>query len=312
MSLRNAKWCLFGCFIVFLSRQEAKTQVRIEISKDTFCLVGDTLTLPIKVQCNAATNIQQLDLQDWATLKSVKIISVNPTFLPDSAAVTEGGAYVSSLQIRLSDTGLNTLPPIRVLTNVGGTNLFTASDSLRIEVFSPQLADIKDIIKEPYDFWQDTAPMLVVVLSVFLAILIGFLFYQKQKNKKMEAPIQLTTRLEPHELALQRLEQLRKHQFWQQQQFKLFYSELTFIAREYLENRFGLPALENTTDELMQTLTNRLFLTQEIRQELKSLLELADLVKFATYEPTHVNHEKALDFVQNMVESSTLKIEVTT
>jgi hypothetical protein len=313
MAFRGVRWCLMGCFLWLLLPQTTKAQVRIDIPKDTFCLVGDTITLPVKISCNAATNIQQFDFQDWATLQKVRVITPNPTLAPDSITPTEGGAhYLASLKIQLLDTGLNTLPPLRVLTNSGGTNLFAASDSLRIEVFSPQLADIKDIIAEPYDFWQDTAPTLTVVLIIILILLIAFLIYQKRKNRPLPQPLQTETRLTPHELALQRLAQLEAQQLWQRGEFDGFYTEATFIVREYIENRFGVPALENTTDELMQALENRHFLTPEHRKELKSLLTLADLVKFAAYEPIHVNHENTLQTVLNIIESSKPRIEMTT
>lgn len=312
MAFRGLKCCFLGYFLWFLLPYTTKAQLRIDIPKDTFCLVGDTITLPIKISCNAATNIQQFDFQDWATLQKVRIITPNPAFIPDSSAGTEGGAhYLTSFKIQLLDTGLNTLPPLRVLINAGGTNLFAASDSLRIEVFSPQLADIKDIIAEPYDFWQDTAPTLTVVLTIILVLLIAFLIYQKRKNRPLPLPIQTETRLTPHELALQRLAQLEARQLWQQGEFDDFYTEATFIVREYIENRFGVPALENTTDELMQALENRHFLTSEHRGELKSLLTLADFVKFAAYEPLHVNHENALQTVLNIIESNKPKIEKT-
>ncbi len=312
MRFCGVKCWLVGCFLVFLGLQNSKAQIRIDIPKDTFCIVGDTITLPIKISCNAATNIQQFDFQDWATLQKVRVITPNPTFAPDSSAGTEGGAhYATSLKIQLLDTGLNTLPPLRVLTNSGGTNLFAASDSLRIEVFSPQLADIQDIIAEPYDFWQDTAPILTVVLVIILVLLIAFLIYQKRKNRPLPQPKQTEMRLAPHELALQRLAQLEEKQLWQRGELDGFYTEVTFIVREYIENRFGVPALENTTDELMQALENRHFLTPELRQALKSLLSLADLVKFATYEPKHVNHENALQTVLNIVETTKPKIETT-
>lgn len=58
----------------------------------------------------------------------------------------------------------------------------------------------------------------------------------------------------PHELALQKLVALQQQKLWQKGDVKPYQSELTFIIREYLENRFNIQALESTTDEIVQNL----------------------------------------------------------
>jgi hypothetical protein len=54
--------------------------------------------------------------------------------------------------------------------------------------------------------------------------------------------------------------------------------------RIYIEQRFQIPALEQTTDEILSSLKSTLCKASEISR-LSSVLKLADLVKFAKVIP---------------------------
>jgi len=68
-------------------------------------------------------------------------------------------------------------------------------------------------------------------------------------------------------------------------EIKLFYSEVSEIIRRYIEGRYYVPALEETSTEILQELKNQ-DLTGHAASMIKSLLELSDLAKFAKYKPT--------------------------
>jgi hypothetical protein len=59
---------------------------------------------------------------------------------------------------------------------------------------------------------------------------------------------------------------------------------LSGILREYVENRFRMPAVESTTTELRHTFL-RTSRTPADTDTLFDLLDLSDLVKFARYDP---------------------------
>jgi hypothetical protein len=77
---------------------------------------------------------------------------------------------------------------------------------------------------------------------------------------------------------------------WQKGEVKSYYSELTDIARTYIEEEINIPAMESTTSELIVNLRNtakqkKLKLSQETLQNLEKVLKQADLVKFAKVKP---------------------------
>jgi hypothetical protein len=67
---------------------------------------------------------------------------------------------------------------------------------------------------------------------------------------------------------------------------KEYYSELTDIARNYIEEAIEIPAMESTTSELIvalraASLKKKMSVSQETIRKLRRVLKQADLVKFA-------------------------------
>ena len=87
-----------------------------------------------------------------------------------------------------------------------------------------------------------------------------------------------------HVIARRRLAALRAADLSAAGKIKEYYSELSFCLREYLENRYHLPALEMTSGEILQSPVQAgLPLTQQAA--LAEVLNLSDLVKFAKHRP---------------------------
>ena len=82
---------------------------------------------------------------------------------------------------------------------------------------------------------------------------------------------------------------MEKEQLWQQGQVKTYYSRLTDIMREYIENRYDIQALELTTDEILEKI-EKVNVHDELLDKLKSMLQTADMVKFAKAKPAVEQH----------------------
>jgi hypothetical protein len=81
------------------------------------------------------------------------------------------------------------------------------------------------------------------------------------------------------------LEYLKAEELWQKGEIKRYYTRLTEILRQYLENRFRVYSLELTTEETLEALVRTGFRKNGTYNDLKSVLTGADLVKFAKYNP---------------------------
>ena len=162
-----------------------------------------------------------------------------------------------------------------------------------------QLAPIKDIIAEPLKL-QDFLPYMIGLLVLAGMIILGFFLYKRYKNKK-EGPTKVSIVKRPaHEVAFEKLKQLKGAELWQQGMIKEYQSELSHIIREYVEDRYEILALESTTDEILRDLKQKDF-NEELKDNLKEMLQLADLVKFAKAEPPVERHEQLIQFAEEFV-----------
>ena len=87
-----------------------------------------------------------------------------------------------------------------------------------------------------------------------------------------------------------KLNELDEKLLWQNNKVKQYYSELTEIIRNYIERELKVPALEKTSDEVIEMLRDfndaeSIETTKENIEKLKDLLREADLVKFAKSKP---------------------------
>ncbi|MEM6966814.1 MAG: hypothetical protein AAF573_18765, partial [Bacteroidota bacterium] len=213
------------------------------------------------------------------------------------------------------------LPPVIEYEQNGALRTITANEIL-IQVRSPletatqpidslTIAPNKDIIDEPVDVFQDVLiPVGLFVLGIGLLVGIIYLFTQSKNKEAIEiAPPE--EYIPASTTALEKLEKLKTEKLWQQGKIKDYQSQLTYIIREYLENRYDINALEQTTFQIGQDLKS-LQLSEVIRTDLQNILQVADLVKFAKAQPNANVHDqfmtKAEVFVQT-TKKTTAQIE---
>jgi hypothetical protein len=131
---------------------------------------------------------------------------------------------------------------------------------------------------------------MVAGAALLLAAVAGFLLLRRlrrrQPARKPEvAPVRKRVPTRPAwEVALEELDRIAAEGLVDKGELRRQYEEVTVALRRYLEDRYGLPALESTTDELRERLPRTpLPATQASR--VLALLSEADLVKFAKAEP---------------------------
>ena len=104
-----------------------------------------------------------------------------------------------------------------------------------------------------------------------------------------------------HVIALRELEKLRDEKLWQSGDVKKYYTRLTEVLRQYLENRYRVYSLELTTRETLDALVKTGFKKDGSYNQLKNVLTSADLVKFAKYSPEPSENETVFQESWNFV-----------
>jgi len=155
-------------------------------------------------------------------------------------------------------------------------------------------APLKTIIREDAkSYWG-----LILAVISGLGLLIGGIYYyfSIQKAKPIPPPIPITA----HEKALNALADIQRNRDWEKGFLKKYYDELTLVIRGYFEDRFQVKALESTSDEFLRDLQS-IDIDQDWKNELKRLLPMADLVKFAKANPEQEEHTKWLDWAKDLI-----------
>lgn len=188
------------------------------------------------------------------------------------------------------DSGRYVIPQLKVLIN----NKPFLTDSLFIEVTNVQvdtlkqpLYDIKDVIVDNQSSSMKWWMWLLISLALIGGGVWAFIQWKKKQTKTSKEPEVVYTPIEKVTIGLKKLEE---KQLIEKGAIKDYYSELTDIARTYLEEAVKIPAMENTTAELIENLKltaikRNLAFSDEMISSLEKVLKQADLVKFAKSKP---------------------------
>jgi hypothetical protein len=170
---------------------------------------------------------------------------------------------------------------------------------------STDIIDIKPLQELERDL---TLYILFVIGALFLIMgLVGALLYINKKQKSLHKFLKPA-----HVLALEAFEKLKKEKLIEKGIVREHYFRLSDIFRRYIENRFAIPAVEQTTQELLPELWKLEGLTPPIKSKAKEFLVHSDLIKFAKYSPpqneienSHENLLKVIDETKQEEEKKT-------
>lgn len=230
----------------------------------------------------------------------------------DTASINGFFKFTKTLKITSWDSGYHAIPPIPAMINSDtfATRAFMIGVATMTLDTTNAIADIKTIATDPLT-WQDYFDVYwhygAWPLSVFILAALGVYLYNRFK-KKPEPVVEVIPATPAHVIAFGKLKALEVEKLWQNNQIKQYHVQLSEITREYIENRFNIFALEQTTEEIMHYM--RLSeLNEGQKRVLRKLLMLTDLVKFAKESPLANENEQVMKDAYNLVES-TKKIEV--
>lgn len=158
---------------------------------------------------------------------------------------------------------------------------------------SPSISDIYEPLSLPIPIWYFIVAGLVLLFFIAIAF---FLMRRKRKHTKI---IPLTP---PHITALEAIDTLLSQKT--DTEHSLFFAKLSLILRHYIEERFGLKAPEQTTEEFVTALGNTPMFSNEHKELLKNFLHHSDLIKFAQMTPTEVEIMGSVESCRNFVQAT--------
>ena len=245
----------------------------------TSIFIGEEITYKLEVHSDTLAQIKFPESKSFIPMEVLKTY--------DSDTITSNEKYIISKKYALTnfDAGSYILPKQKVV--FGDTTLYSNSKKIEVKLVAvdtskQRLYDIKPIFKtnKEHNYFRYISYLILLLIMGVLYIYRNKIF--KSKKFQYEKP--------PYQKAKDEINLISKSGYTAVQNAKEYYSKLSFIIRNFLEIKVFDHSLESTTDELLYELKRikskgELNLASSTLNNLQKVLQTADLVKFAKYQP---------------------------
>lgn len=189
-----------------------------------------------------------------------------------------------------------------------------------IQVSVPELqkdtgfVGIKDIETDPYTFWEKVLlwikehwiALLVVGIIIIGSIVLAIFMRRKPEDQNSKEPaIPLPIQW------LNQLEEIERQQLWQNGKHKEYYIEVTGVIRKFIEYKYNIQALEQTSHEIIDAL--RLSsIPGTMMTRIQNLFSISDLIKFAKSLPTPQENQEAMNIAKSILAAEIEELDLKT
>ncbi len=302
--MQKVVYILLAC--ICLAGQPARAQQDATVSAHVDAgriVIGERARVFIELQHNSArSRVEWSVIPD--TFNSLEVVAKS---LIDTLRQGDIVTYKQQLQVTGFDSGSFVIPPFSFTIIPAGKDtpyiIRTEPHELLLETVPVDTTQgykgIKEIIYVEAS-WLDHIGWIAGGAALLAAI--ALIIYLLARRKKRPAPVPGPSL--PPETMQQKyfrlLQELEQQQLWQGNQVKAYYVALTDVLRNYIEERFRTPAMELTTDEILDKarihtdMRTHLYLLEQI-------LRTADLAKFAKAQPLPHEHAAAMDATRKFI-----------
>ena len=299
-------FCMMSAFSIRCYAQAVSLKGRINV--DTI-LVGQPFDYQLSLTVPKDYNVDWKRFGDTLS-KSIEIIkegelTTTPVENSDNVLMQQ------QLTMTTFDTGYVYVPEIEIYYSKSMQDsvrykLHTMEKELYVKTVAVDTTQaflpINGVIKQHITA-KEVLPWAAIVI-VLAAIV--YLIYYLRKHRKVKDKV-VVEKKKPSVPAIvtarAKLADMRDNESWNSLKIKDYYTDLTDIAREYLEGQFAIDAVEMTTDEIMAEV-NALNLQDFVKMKLQETLITADLVKFAKANPSKDENEQSFKDINLFVEDS--------
>ncbi|MEN2486750.1 hypothetical protein AAYQ05_03015 [Flavobacterium sp. B11] len=282
-------------FSTMIFAQQKPVETSIDTTKNK---IGAEFKLTLKTVVNSKSKVE------FPKLKNIGPLEVIQSYPVDTVKKDDTYELIKKYGLTQFDSGRYTIPSVKILIDKKPFY----SDSIKVEVanvkvdtLQQKMYDIKDIstVDEGIGNWWIYVLIALVIIGIGAFV---YWYVKKRQLKKIEEEVYKT----PIEKATSLLNNLEQKELVQKGEIKEYYSELTDIARNYIEEAIHIPAMESTTSELISAIRDastkkKMTLTPETVENLERVLRQADLVKFAKSKPLEFEIKEDKNKIQKVI-----------
>lgn len=278
-------------------------QVIVEAHTDTASiLIGEQIQMCVKCTVNAGQKVKFPSYNPQQQI--VQGVEVVGNGSIDTLVLNNGKRLELTRRYTITsfDSAMYQIPPFKVEVD-GKTYASRNSVGLKVSTVAVDLQHPEKfngphaVVEQPFE-WSWTMWLCALLCVAMLAAVVA-LAVRLTDPKLITRRVIINPPTPAHITAINNIEQIKRKPA---DDVKLYYMELTEALRSYIEKRFGFNAKEMTTNEIVRHLyeTNN----EEAMTELKSVLETADLVKFAKHKTTLTEQDQSLMSAMSYVQTT--------
>ena len=276
--------------------------VNVKAELDSMMMwIGQQTGLHVEVTCDAGQTVSFPAYRDTI----VTSLEILPPVVTDTQYINDGKRMVITRNYLVTcfDSALIYIPYIPVTVDgqeYQSNRLALAFISYDIpEEDAKHIFGPKENMKTPVRMYEVKGLILYWLLAAIAIMAAVYLIVRYRDDKPIIRRIRIEPKVPAHIRAISRIEELRQAGGPHGEDAKEYYTRLTDILREYINDRFGFNATEMTSYEILEHLEESQ--DKESLSELKDLLSTSDMVKFAKFKPMLSENDRnlvnALEFV---------------
>ena len=266
----------------------------------------DKQTLALGEVGNFHVHISDLQAKDVLSAPKNELLPFHFEEIKDSIN-KQADSYDRVIEFAMYEEGKFTIPALDF--RIGGKLFKTIPYDVEVINTAQRGDKINDIMKnkevklDVQDYWQ---MYKWYVLGALILIAIIFLIYMfiKYRKRKNSDPVVMTNQ------TLKELEQLKKKNYIEDGNYRLFYVELLDISRNFITKQYKIPANVLLTDDLIDIMKLNNTISPENEKIVENIFLRGDLVKFAKVFPDQKNMQDDFDSLKSFVKNSSQDLEV--
>lgn len=277
----------------------------LSISSQTLFSVLEKKTIALAEPNTYKIRIENLGGQNVELAPRGELLPFHFEEIKDSIAI-QADHYERLITFTVFEEGTFTLPAFEV--KVGDKVLKTIPYTLEVVNTAQKGDQIHDIMKNREvklnmkDYWELYKFYILGLLALLAIIFLIYQFLRYGKRQK-DSPKVRTNQ------TLKALSQLKKKQYIEKGNYRLFYVELIDISRAFLSSQFKIPADVLLTEDLLDLIHLNQTVSSSSEAILKEVFTRGDLVKFAKIFPDKEAMTKDYDSIVHMVKESSKDLE---
>lgn len=297
----NLLYIVLSILLLHVSAINAQNVI-LNASLDTFAMrIGEQTRTRLELSVDSGYDVVLPELKKEKLTDGIEILEAKE-YVHDTAGGRKN--YIQEYLITSFDSTKYEIPPFQVVVN---KDTF-ASNRLILDVYSVEIdtANINNIagpaeVVEVELTWEEVRDAIyLAIILIVVAVALTLTTISLVKNKPIIRIVKVKPKLPSHVVAINRIDEIKNNEALSAEgNEKEYYTLLTDVLREYMHGRFGIDAQEMTTSEIIDEMLK--IKDKESIKELKEILEVSDLVKFAKMKPgereNRLNMANAIEFV---------------